>query len=55
MQFEQREMVTLLLERGAARRLARRSGVGDAARLGEEARAQGDRPSVAGIEHVRKI
>ena len=40
--------------RGAAQS-AGRSGVGDAARLGEEARARGDRPPVAAIEHVGKI
>jgi hypothetical protein len=55
MQFDQREMVTLLLERGAARRLARRSGVGDAARLGDETQARGGRPPVAAIGHAGRI
>ncbi len=50
--FGQLEMVTFLLERGAPKQPARRSGVGDAARVGEEARARGDRPPVAAIEHV---
>jgi ankyrin repeat protein len=52
--FGQREMVTLLLERGAPAQSAGRSGVGDVARLGEEARARGDRPPVAAIEQGRE-